>query len=376
MSREILFIVGVSDLEEGDKRIRTRLEEELNFAVTVMESKDVGIRHLADKELIVLSSSIDKSHVSRLAKILREAPTPVLVLGAKLLKSMNMVQEWQPSNETIENALIVQDISHVLTGGLRGKVVISNEKRNQFYARPGSGRAKIKNGSGIVVEEKEFRCYRIIATLADDPESAALFAYEAGDIMLKEEQREGAITAPARRIAYMFSSKAAAEATVEGWKLFDAAVRWAVSLKTIDEIFTEEWQEIRDRRAIHYTYEDVDLPGGAEDDRPPETLFGLALSGGGIRSATFSLGLLQGFHETGVLRIFDYLSTVSGGGYVGGWWSAWLARERLGSTIRMKVSSGSGIRSISINNSPKKNAVSLPLKTQPSKKKPGQSSEV
>jgi hypothetical protein len=53
---------------------------------------------------------------------------------------------------------------------------------------------------------------------------------------------------------------------------------------------------------------------------------GLALSGGGIRSATFCLGLLQGLHDLGLLRIFDYLSTVSGGGYVGGWWSAWLSR--------------------------------------------------
>ena len=46
-------------------------------------------------------------------------------------------------------------------------------------------------------------------------------------------------------------------------------------------------------------------------------LIGLALSGGGIRSATFCLGLLRGLAKNGVLRRFDYLSTVSGGGYVG-----------------------------------------------------------
>ena len=44
---------------------------------------------------------------------------------------------------------------------------------------------------------------------------------------------------------------------------------------------------------------------------------GLALSGGGIRSATFSLGVLQAFARHGLLRRFDWLSTVSGGGYVG-----------------------------------------------------------
>lgn len=50
-------------------------------------------------------------------------------------------------------------------------------------------------------------------------------------------------------------------------------------------------------------------------------LTGLALSGGGVRSATFSLGALQALARCGLLRQLDYLSTVSGGGFVGGWLS-------------------------------------------------------
>ena len=53
----------------------------------------------------------------------------------------------------------------------------------------------------------------------------------------------------------------------------------------------------------------------------------LCLSGGGIRSATFSLGVLQGLAERQLLKEFDYLSTVSGGGYLGGWLSAWVNRN-------------------------------------------------
>jgi hypothetical protein len=48
-------------------------------------------------------------------------------------------------------------------------------------------------------------------------------------------------------------------------------------------------------------------------------LFGLSFSGGGIRSATFNLGILQGLADFDLLRRIDYLSTVSGGGYIGGW---------------------------------------------------------
>jgi len=53
---------------------------------------------------------------------------------------------------------------------------------------------------------------------------------------------------------------------------------------------------------------------------------GLALSGGGIRSATFSLGLLQSLARHGLLRRIDYLSTVSGGGYIGGFLGALFVR--------------------------------------------------
>ena len=56
-------------------------------------------------------------------------------------------------------------------------------------------------------------------------------------------------------------------------------------------------------------------------------LVGLALSGGGIRSATFNLGILQSLARYGLLTRFDYLSTVSGGGYIGAWLSAWVHRH-------------------------------------------------
>ncbi len=46
-------------------------------------------------------------------------------------------------------------------------------------------------------------------------------------------------------------------------------------------------------------------------------LTALAISGGGIRSASFALGVLQSLNNHNVLRQIDYLSTVSGGGYIG-----------------------------------------------------------
>ncbi|HSV69460.1 MAG TPA: hypothetical protein VLI72_05065 [Methylibium sp.] len=53
---------------------------------------------------------------------------------------------------------------------------------------------------------------------------------------------------------------------------------------------------------------------GVAEDAPT---VGLALSGGGVRSATFGFGLLRGLAQRGQLTRVDYLSTVSGGGYIG-----------------------------------------------------------
>ncbi len=64
----------------------------------------------------------------------------------------------------------------------------------------------------------------------------------------------------------------------------------------------------------------------------------VCLSGGGIRSASFSLGILQGLARFSrsrpcvgepkpLLDHLDYLSTVSGGGYIGSWLMAWAKRS-------------------------------------------------
>lgn len=64
-----------------------------------------------------------------------------------------------------------------------------------------------------------------------------------------------------------------------------------------------------------------------EQAEDPQNLIGLALSGGGIRSATFSLGVMQALAHRGLLRRIDYLSTVSGGGYIGSALS-WLLSDK------------------------------------------------
>ncbi|MHA4741995.1 patatin-like phospholipase family protein [Dyadobacter sp. MSC1_007] len=69
-------------------------------------------------------------------------------------------------------------------------------------------------------------------------------------------------------------------------------------------------------------------------------LMGLALSGGGIRSATFNLGILQRLANLDALHHFDYISTVSGGGYVGTFFNSWVKRTGSFSKITDRLNPG------------------------------------
>jgi hypothetical protein len=68
---------------------------------------------------------------------------------------------------------------------------------------------------------------------------------------------------------------------------------------------------------------------GRQTDDVTKDLAALALSGGGIRSAVFALGVTQALAAKDRMRRFDYLSTVSGGGYLG-CSLTWLTRDRGG----------------------------------------------
>ena len=72
-------------------------------------------------------------------------------------------------------------------------------------------------------------------------------------------------------------------------------------------------------------------------------LVGLALSGGGVRSATFALGLLRGLAAQGLLRRVDYLSSVSGGGFTAAMYGRLVSAVGLDEAQRILGAGHSGV---------------------------------
>ncbi len=108
----------------------------------------------------------------------------------------------------------------------------------------------------------------------------------------------------------------------------------------VRRMFVDDEQDIHHHHVLELEYVHLhgglppDYPASDEDDgRRLQAIHqaihtsghtALCLSGGGIRSASFASGVLQGLAARGLLGAVDFLSTVSGGGYTGGWLSAWL----------------------------------------------------
>jgi hypothetical protein len=93
------------------------------------------------------------------------------------------------------------------------------------------------------------------------------------------------------------------------------------SVKTIESVREKELEYIVRRQPLT----SGELP---KKEDVSDRLIGLAFSGGGIRSATTNLGIAQALSRMGILRLVDYLSTVSGGGYIGGCLTTFLSVNR------------------------------------------------
>src|SRR4029077_17283690 len=127
------------------------------------------------------------------------------------------------------------------------------------------------------------------------------------------------------------------------WGIFTAKLRLLAGVNRVlplSQVLHEEYRTLRPDLACRL--DAAALPDGDDGEvkkdketarklygvlhADPDGLAAICLSGGGIRSATFNLGILQSLASLGAIDKFHYISTVSGGGYIGGWLSSWIHR--------------------------------------------------
>ncbi|MDR3749614.1 MAG: patatin-like phospholipase family protein [Acidobacteriota bacterium] len=126
---------------------------------------------------------------------------------------------------------------------------------------------------------------------------------------------------------------------------YEALAAMKEVLSTIRQEPGEKDEDFRARMAVGYQ-ETLNTEKACQVcDRPLKQILhemqatAVCVSGGGIRSASFSLGVLEGLarfsrpsgwtpNRKNLMDSLDYISTVSGGGYIGSWLMAWAYRSR------------------------------------------------
>lgn len=201
----VLLVVGnSSSLSAADIRLRDRLATFFPSGVVVQTPAQSSTGDPTAHDLIVVSSSIDSA---ALGGRYLTTQVPVIVLEPAIQDDMGMTgTTWDTHMGTAsgQTQMVLPNANDPLAAGLSGTRTVTSSGSNFNWGVPSS--------SGVKV-----------ATLPSNSGRSTIYRYERGATMVSA-------TAPERRVALFIGDNTANTLNNDGWRLFDAAVRWATGL--------------------------------------------------------------------------------------------------------------------------------------------------
>ncbi|MBD0378657.1 hypothetical protein [Paenibacillus sedimenti] len=186
--------------DSANDRIVMKHLKELGFEVTLQTDKELT-EDQAQTYGLVYVSSFAGSH--RVADKLLASPAPVIYANAKILGKVGLASKDDSDyGDYTGQTIAVKDSKHPLAAGLAGSVDIYKAEGKIGYVVPQGG--------------------VIIASAPDDDKRAVICAFEKGTKNMSGQP------VPARRMYFNLTGGEEINRTDNGWKLFEAAVRWAV----------------------------------------------------------------------------------------------------------------------------------------------------
>lgn len=199
----VALLVGRTNLGTADTAIAKRLAG-LGLVVELHEDSASAALDLSGVALVFISAT---TYSPRLETALRELARPIIVSDPFLFETFALTPApsstgdlWgiSPQQTTLE----ILAPAHPLAGGLQKQVVVALQPVRLNWGMPGNDALAI-------------------ASLVDQPDRLALFAFEAGSQL-------AGLSAPARRVGLFLDLRTANDLGPGGWALFDAAVTWAL----------------------------------------------------------------------------------------------------------------------------------------------------
>lgn len=203
----VLFVIGtdsVPNLNASDAGIKARLES-LGFEVKVLNAPASTTGDANGTALIITSSTVNSGDV---ADKFRSSPIPVLNWEQALQDNYLMTTDEGTTHGTTDGQTQVNIVKadHPLAAGLSaGLKTVTTAAQPYSWGVPGPSAT-------------------IVATIADDPTHALIYAYEKGAALI-----DGTTKAPERRVHFLAGNDGYAALTDDGKKLFDAALSFALN---------------------------------------------------------------------------------------------------------------------------------------------------
>ena len=194
------FVVGnAGDPTAGDRLMAARLREQ-GLEVRLVDHGQPA-QALTGASLILVSASCISTNIGAL---FRDTPVPVVSLEAFILDDMGFVgpEKSVDLDEDQGTEVTVTNPGHELGAGLTGTFPVATATANLAWGRPAPGAV-------------------VIATIPGNAAKVAVHAYDRMGAMI-------GLQAPARRVAFFATDVLAETLTAEGWRLFDAAIAWAL----------------------------------------------------------------------------------------------------------------------------------------------------
>ncbi len=197
--KDILFVVGNSALNSGDKAVKDKLVS-YGYHVTIKNQHEVHTSDADGKGLVIISSTNNSSTIG--SKFTHVA-TPVLTWEAYLYDDLKMTG---PTAEVDYGGgwgytKLVAKTDHPINRDLGGTRTVVTSTEDFRYGKPSAAATVVAVAEGM----------------HDKP---VIFAYEAGAHMVGK-------TAPGRRIGWFFDDDTADKLNAHGWLYFRNAVDWA-----------------------------------------------------------------------------------------------------------------------------------------------------
>ena len=198
--RALYVVADETALSARDVAVRSRLQR-LGLRVTTESDGQIDASDQADKELIVISSSVESTLIGT---SFRSTPLPLVTWEDELFDDLGMTGSAGTAHgrEGGQTRISVVGGAEPFAAGLSGSVQVMDAPGSVRWGRPPPGAA-------------------IAATVDGDPSRATYFALASGGAL-----SDGAI-APARRVGTFVDDQATGAMSPAAWSLFDTGIVWA-----------------------------------------------------------------------------------------------------------------------------------------------------